>query len=352
MTHETERPVVLAGDVGGTKTNLGLFVRDRRGATRCLKESTFPSAEARNLAELVARFMEDRTVSVSAACFGIPGPVSRGRSRTTNLPWVVSEEELTNRFGWSPVTLLNDLAAMAHGIATLDRRQFVALNRARIKPDQPRALLAPGTGLGVSLMVEEKDNLLVLSSEGGHVDFAPSSEEEVDLWRSLRSRFGHVSVERILSGPGLLNIYTWLRDAQRYPEPDWLAPQGEGRNGTKAVTPAAVTRGALERNDPLCRETLLRFVSILGATAGNVALTGLTTGGVYLAGGIPPKILPALKEGPFLEAFTSKGRFKALVETIAVRVVLNERTALRGAARYAFRQLDRKTPANVTSASA
>ncbi len=344
MSHKAKGTVVLAGDVGGTKTNLGLFVRDGRGATRCSMEAAFPSAEASNLADLVARFMGGRTVSVSAACFGIPGPVSRGRSRTTNLPWVVSEGELTNRFGWSPVTLLNDLAATAYGIATLDRHQFASLNRARIKPDQPRALLAPGTGLGVSLMVGEKDNLRVLPSEGGHVDFAPSSEDDVDLWRSLRSRFGHVSVERILSGPGLLNIYTWLRDSGRYPEPAWLGPEGKGRDGTEAVTPAAVTRGALERNDPLCRETLLRFVAILGATAGNVALTGLTTGGVYLAGGIPPKILPALEEGPFFEAFTNKGRFKALVEKIGVRVVLNERTALRGAARYAFRQLNQEAP--------
>jgi glucokinase len=175
----------------------------------------------------------------------------------------------------------------------------------------------------------------VLASEGGHVDFAPSDDDEVDLWRHLRARFGHVSIERILSGPGLLNIYAWLRDSGRRPEPEWLARRMGQGNG-----PAVITREALEQGEPLCRETLLRFVSILGAAAGNVALTGMTTGGVYLGGGIPPKILPVLKEGPFLEAFANKGRFKPLVERIAVRVILDERTALRGAARFALERLD------------
>ncbi len=329
---------MLAGDVGGTKTNLGLFTRDEQG-TKKVKEATFSSIEARNLTELIARFMESHDLPVSAACFGIPGPVSRGRSRTTNLPWVVSERELASRFGWSHVYLLNDLAATAHGIPSLDKRRFAALNRIRIKPDQPRALLAPGTGLGVSLMVGRSEGLQVLPSEGGHVDFAPSNEDEVDLWRTLRARFGHVSVERILSGPGLLNIYTWLRDSGRHSEPLWLA-----RNLERQDAPAVITQNAIENGEPLCRETLLRFVAVLGATAGNAALTGMTTGGVYLAGGIPPKILPVLKEGPFLAAFSSKGRFSPLMERIGVRVVLDERTALRGAARFAFERLDKDVP--------
>lgn len=169
------------------------------------------------------------------------------------------------------------------------------------------------------------------------MDFAPSNEDEVDLWRTLQARFGHVSVERILSGPGLLNIYTWLRDSGRHSEPLWLA-----RNLERQDPPAVITQNAIENNEPLCRETLLRFVAVLGATAGNVALTGMTTGGVYLAGGIPPKILPILKKGPFLAAFSSKGRFSRLMEQIAVRVVLDERTALRGAARFAFERLDKE----------
>jgi glucokinase len=334
LNAETKPALVLAGDVGGTKTNLALFARDERG-TRIRREATFKSSEARDLSTLVGRFVDGGSEPVSAACFGIPGPVSRGRSRTTNLPWVVSEDELKTRFGWSRVHLLNDLSATAHGIPALDRRRFSALNRIRIKPDQPRSLLAPGTGLGVSIMIGQGDSLTVLASEGGHVDFAPSDDDEVDLWRHLRARFGHVSIERILSGPGLLNIYAWLRDSGRRPEPEWLARRMGQGNG-----PAVITREALEQGEPLCRETLLRFVSILGAAAGNVALTGMTTGGVYLGGGIPPKILPVLKEGPFLEAFANKGRFKPLVERIAVRVILDERTALRGAARFALERLD------------
>jgi len=339
-----KRPiVVLAGDVGGTKTNLALFVRDEKG-TRIRREATFKSAEARDLSTLVSRFVEERPEPVSAACFGIPGPVSRGRSRTTNLPWTVSEGELKSRFGWSRVHLLNDLSATAHGIPILDRRRFSALNRVRIKPDEPRGLLAPGTGLGVSIMIGHGEGLKVLPSEGGHVDFAPSDDDEVDLWRHLRGRFGHVSIERILSGPGLLNIYEWLRDSGRRSEPRWLARRMERESG-----PAAITRAALERDQPLCRETLLRFVSILGAAAGNVALTAMTTGGVYLGGGIPPKILPFLKEGPFLEAFSNKGRFKPLVERIGVRVILDERTALRGAARFAFERLEAEGRARRTT---
>ncbi|MCF8062627.1 MAG: glucokinase [Deltaproteobacteria bacterium] len=344
MNGETKPVLVLAGDVGGTKTNLALFACDEKG-TRIRAEATFPSARALNLSALVARFVENHPAQVSAACFGIPGPVIRGRSRTTNLPWVVSEDELKARFGWSRVYLLNDLSASAHGVPTLDRRRFSALNRIRIKPDQPRSLLAPGTGLGVSIMIGRGDTLKVLPSEGGHVDFAPSDEDEVDLWRHLRSRFGHVSIERILSGPGLLNIYAWLRDSGRRSEPRWLARRLEQEDG-----PAAITRAALERDEPLCRETLLRFVSILGAAAGNVALTAMTTGGVYLGGGIPPKILPILKEGAFLETFANKGRFRPLVEKIGVRVIMDERTALKGAARFAFERLEAERRAPITTA--
>lgn len=334
LTRKTTPHMVLAGDVGGTKTNLGLYARGDNGP-RLQASATYASPEAHGLEALVARFLKENPGPVRFACFGIPGPVIRGRSRTTNLPWIVSEASLRTRFAWERVTLLNDLAATAHGIPALGRRQFAALNRNRMKPSETRALLAPGTGLGMSFLLARPDGLLVLPSEGGHVDFAPSDEDEVDLWRYLRDRYGHVSIERVLSGPGIVDIYTWLHATRRFRESAGL------RRRLSDPDPApAITRAALEASDPACTETLHRFISILGAAAGNVALTTLATGGVYLGGGIPPKILPLLREGPFLEAFREKGRFRGLLEGVGIRVVLDERSAMLGAARFALAQID------------
>lgn len=330
MKRKSAPYVVLAGDVGGTKTDFGLYEAEDKGP-RLLASATYASREARNLESLVARFLDENPGPVRSACFGIPGPVLRGRSRTTNLPWIVSEAGLQARFDWERVTLLNDLEATAHGIPALGKRRFAALNRARIKPSEPRALLAPGTGLGVSLMVTGPGGLLALPSEGGHVDFAPRDEDEWDLWRYLRGRYGHVSIERILSGPGIVAIYTWLHAAGKFRE----TPEAQRRLLEKDPAPA-ITREALETEDPACTETLYRFTSILGAAAGNVALTAMATGGVYLGGGIPPKILPFLRNGSLLEAFRDKGRFRGLLEGIGVRVILEEQTALLGAARFAL----------------
>ena len=330
MKHKPAACIVLAGDVGGTKTNLGLYERGRKGP-RLLVSATYPSQEARGLEPLVSRFLKENPGSVRSACLGIPGPVLRGRSRTTNLPWVVSEAGLRRRFGWDRITLLNDLEATAHGIPVLGKHRFAALNRTRMQPSETRALLAPGTGLGISLLLARPEGLLALPSEGGHVDFAPSNEDEVDLWRYLRDRYGHVSIERILSGPGIVDIYAWLHATGRFRK-----TSGVRRRLAETDPAPAITGGALEGNDPACMETLQRFTSILGAAAGNVALTAMATGGVYLGGGIPPKILPLLRNGPFLEAFRNKGRFRGLLEGIGIRVLLDERTAMMGAARYAL----------------
>jgi glucokinase len=329
----TRRPgsqVVLAGDVGGTKTHLGLYERGEK-RPRLLVSATYASRESRGLETLVAGFLEENPGPVRSACFGIPGPVLRGRSRTTNLPWTVSEAGLRKRFGWDRITLLNDLAAMAHGIPVLGKHRFSALNHARIKPSEPRALLAPGTGLGVALLLTRPEGIMVLPSEGGHVDFAPSDGDEVDLWHSLHDRYGHVSIERILSGPGIVDLYTWLHDTGRFRK-----TTGVQRRLSERDPASAITHDALEAGDPACMETLNRFTSILGAAAGNVVLTAMATGGVYLGGGIPPKILPFLENGPFLKSFRNKGRFRGLLEGVGIRVLLDERTALLGAARFAL----------------
>jgi len=327
-----EGPVILAGDVGGTKTKLGLFAGGK-SRQRLLAEETYESREARSLAALASRFLSSYDVSVSAACFGLPGPVSGDRARTTNLPWIVSGTALKRRFGWPRVFLLNDVAAMAHGIATLKKGETVPLSPARRIPTQTQALVAPGTGLGVSLLVRQggDDAPTILATEGGHVDFAPSNEDEWDLRQYIHERFGHVSVERVLSGPGISLIHAWLRDSGRRQEPPWLAKRLQTGDPAKTIA-----RNALKGKAPICTETLRRFASILGAVAGNAALTAMALGGVYLGGGIPPRILPILQEGGFLEAFVSKGRFRPLLEKIAVRVILCDRIALQGAARFAF----------------
>jgi glucokinase len=333
MAIAKDENIVLAGDIGGTKTKLGLF---RRGKRRPLLKAseTYPSGEAPHLEDLVEHFLDKHRASVASGCFGIAGPVIKGRVKTTNLPWEVSEVRMKNRFKWSHVSLVNDLTAMALAVPLLGSRELFSLNKAKIRKGNNLAIVAPGTGLGQALLVFRDGRYIPVSSEGGHADFSPNTETEVELWRYLHKRFGHVSVERILSGPGLVNIYSWLRDSKRFSEPAWLVKSMEEIDPARAIAEAALTD-----KHPQCVASLNAFVSILGAVAGNLALTAMTTGGVYLGGGIPPKILPKLKEPIFMKAFTNKGRFKEFLQRIAVRVILNDEAALLGAAQCAFGRL-------------
>jgi len=323
--------MVLAGDIGGTKTSLALFVM---GEGRPVSDDleSYPSQESSNLESIVKRFLSSHPASVSSACFGIAGPVVNGRCKTTNLPWEVSEGRLAKAFGWGRVRLINDLTATAMSIPLLTHRALATLNAGRPQRGGNLALVAPGTGLGQGLVVFREGKAHPVASEGGHVDFAPTSEQEVELWRYLKHKFGHVSVERIASGPGLAGIYEWLRESGHHQEPEWLRTSLLNEDPAKVVA-----ENGLAQRHPLCVEALRMFVSILGAVAGNLALTALATGGVYLGGGIPPKILPALKTGLFAKAFSDKGRFRGLLERIPVRVIMNEQAALLGAAECAFR---------------
>jgi glucokinase len=281
----------------------------------------------------VEQFLEKHPASVVSACFGIAGPVIDGRCKTTNLPWEVSEAALKRRFKWSRVRLINDLVATSHAIQFLRGKELYNLNGKKGRAGANIALVAPGTGLGMALLVFHGGRYISVSSEGGHVGFSPSNEEEVSLWRYLRQCYGRVSVERILSGPGLTNIYGWLRESRSYQEPAWLKELFE------TIDPARViTEHALSGKDPLCGEALDVFVAILGATAGNLALTCMATGGIFLGGGIPPKILPFLEKPNFLESFADKGRFSDFVRRIPVRVILNDRAALLGAAQVGFEE--------------
>ncbi len=330
MMFPGDQTVVLAGNIGGTKTNLAFFNKGKKRPLPRVIE-TYSSRAAPDLETIIERFLDKYQVPIAGACFGIAGPVINGRSKTTNLPWEVSEIRIERTFGWPRVRLINDLTATALAIPLLNNREFLSLNRARAQNMQNLALIAPGTGLGEALLIFRNGHYFPISSEGGHVDFSPTNEAEIELWRYLHRRWGHVSVERLLSGPGLVNIYSWLKDSGRFPEPAYLATM------IKEMDPArAITQAAMKRNNPLCVKTLDIFVSIFGAVSGNLALTGMTTGGVYLGGGIPPQILPKLKEGIFMKSFTEKGRFKGLLKKIPVRVILDDNAALLGAASCAF----------------
>jgi glucokinase len=333
MTIQKKNTVVLAGDIGGTKTNVGLFVMGKKRPEPLVVES-FPSREAPDLENILERFLQGNPAPIASACFGIAGPVINGRCKATNLQWVVSEAGMKRRFHWRHVRLLNDLAAAALAIPVLRRSELVSLNKGIIQKKGNLALLSPGTGLGQATLAYKDGESVPLSSEGGHVSFSPTTEEEIELWRYLREKSNHVSVERVLSGPGLVNIYSWLRDSGRFEEPPRLKELM--MQGDPAKT---ISENALRKGEALCVESLRFYVSMLGSVAGNLALTGMALGGVYLGGGIPPKILPALKQGSFLKAFMAKGRFADFLARIPVRVILSEKAALLGAAQCGFEAL-------------
>ncbi len=324
------KDLVIAGDVGGTKTHLGLFQRGKRRPIPKVVE-TYPSSEAPDLETLLRRFLDAHPFSVTGACFGVAGPVEKGRSKMTNLSWTISENKIKKDFKWEYVRLINDLTATVQAIPLLTSLEMASLGKVTVANEGNIGLIAPGTGLGMALLIQTENGYIPVSSEGGHIDFGPNNEEEAELWQYLNQHLGHVSVERVLSGGGLFNIYSWLRDSGRFQEPDWLAKNLREKDPAKAITEAA-----MEQEDPLCTEALNQFVAIFGAAAGNLALMGGTTGGLYLGGGISPKILPKLEEGIFLNAFSNKGRFRGFLKRIPVCVILNDKAALMGAAHAAF----------------
>lgn len=329
MVENDKKPVLLAADIGGTKTDVGLFLGGKKRPHQEVVE-TFSSRDAIGIERILQDFVDTHAVSPSAVCLGIAGPVLNGRCRTTNLPWSVSESTIGSRFGWKHVRLINDLTAIAFSIPVLSPRRTLSLNRGSSRKGGNIGIVAPGTGLGQAIVLLENGRYVPVPSEGGHVDFAPTTEDQVQLWRYLNKRFGHVSVERILSGAGLAHIYNWVKGSGRYEESPWLA----GR--MKSADPARIiTETAVEEKNPMCLQAVSMFVSILGAVCGNLALTAMTTGGIYLGGGIPPKILPFVREGTFMESFVNKGRFKGLLEKVPVKVILDSRAGLLGAASVA-----------------
>lgn len=326
--------MILAGDIGGTKTNLALFEREENRLYLHVKRQ-FSSSEYANLSDIIDDFKEISGVKIDAACFGIAGPVINGHCQTTNLPWEVSTFALQEYLGVEKVRLLNDLEATAYGMLFLSEDEFVTLNPSGSSMEGNCAIIAAGTGLGEGMLFYDGRGYHPVGSEGGHCDFAPVSPQQEALLKWLRRRFPeHVSYERILSGPGIYILYEFLKESEYALEPASMIDIPEGKDRS-----AMVSECALREKDPLCMETLRLFVEIYGAEAGNLALKVMSLGGVYIGGGIAPKILPFMKKEDFMKAFVGKGRFEALLQGIQVKIALNPETALYGAANYAFEKL-------------
>jgi glucokinase len=325
--------LILAGDVGGTKTDLGLF-KYSAGTLELVREHRYATAKFDSLEAVCADFLGP-SATVDAACLGVPGPIIDGRAHATNVPWELSSVALSRALKGVPVRLLNDLAAIAHGMVYLKPAEFVVLHRAENPSAHGNiAVIAAGTGLGESSLVWEGDRYYAVASEGGHSDFAPHDAEQIELLRSLAAEFGHVSYERVLSGPGLWNIYKFLRRESHAEEPAWLSAQIAAGDASAAVSEAAIAG-----RDPVCVHALTMFCDIYGSEAANLALKVLALGGVYLGGGIAPKILPMLTNGTFVRGFLAKGRLNEILKRIEVRVSLNPSAGLLGAAHVAAAML-------------
>ena len=320
---------VMAGDIGGTSTRLAWFDVDGATLTVCA-ESRFASREFGSLTEIVGGFASEQGMTADRACFGIAGPVREGKVATPNLPWTVDGTDLARTLGLPSVTIINDLESNAYGIPLLGEGDLHVLNPGQRDPAGNIAVVSAGTGLGEALAFREGEGYRPIACEAGHADFAPRNELETELLLYLRAEHGRVSYERVVSGPGLRNLYRFLRDVRRIPESPAVAEMM--RSGDPS---AVISQAALEGTCPLCRQALDLFISLYGAEAGNAALRYLATGGVYVGGGIAPKIIEALKGPAFMMAFTAKGRLGPLLEAIPVKVILNDRTALLGAGRCA-----------------
>jgi glucokinase len=318
--------VILAADIGGTNARVALF---QAGSRTPLALETHRTEAWNGADDLLRTFLASHRVPVSAACVAVAGPVQDGRSRPINLPWSIDRRQLEAALDIPTISVVNDLEANARGIAVLDRRDLAVVNPGDPGASGNRAVVSAGTGLGEAALWWDGDQYHALAGEGGHADFAPRSDLEIALLRYLTVDYGHVSYERVCSGGGLVNIYRFLRDGGTGSHPSWLEPQAP------PPSPASITAEAAADPLSLAAKAVGLFVSIYGARAANVALAFMATGGVYLGGGIAPRMVNRLAGGTFMSAFTAKGRLSPLLDRIPVYVVLNDRAALLGAAEIA-----------------
>ena len=325
--------MILAGDIGATRTRLAAF-QTEGNRLNCVVQKIYPSQEHNGLLEVLREFIRTEGIPVHSACFGVAGPVRGGRSKISNLPWTIDCKELAMQLKLNSVGLLNDLEAYAYGIDALESKDFVTLSEGLEDAEGNRAVISAKTGLGMAGLYWDGFRHHPFACEGGHADFASRNELQAELSSYLQKKFGHVSCERVLSGPGIRNIYDFLRDTKKAEEPLSLRDQLRDARDVSAL----IAQLALAGNTPICEETMEIFVGVLGAETGNCALRYMTTGGIFIAGVIAAKNVEKLKNAAFLQAFLDKGRMSSLLKDMPIRVILNDDCGLIGSARYTLVQ--------------
>jgi glucokinase len=326
---EENRAMILAGEIGATGTRLAAFEKEG-SRLQLVVEKTYMSQEHSSLSEIIAAFIKAEGIAAHSACFGVAGPVRRGRSKISNLPWVIDSRDLAKQLKLDSVGMINDLEAYAYGIDGLDSKDFVTLNAGSEDAEGNRAVISARTGLGVAGLYWDGYRHHPFACEGGHSDFAPRNALEMELLAYLQKKYGRISYERLLSGPGIKNIYDFLRDAHKADESQWLKDQ----IAAAPDPPAVISQLAQEGKAAICDQTLSIFVSIYGAETGNCALNFLSTGGIFIGGSVAAKNVSKMKDPIFMESFLDKGRMVDLLKEIPVTIVLNDDSGIIGAARY------------------
>ena len=325
--------MILAGEIGATRTRLAAFQKEG-SRLQLVVEKSYLSQEHGSLSEIIAAFIKAEGIAAHSACFGVAGPVRRGRSKISNLPWVIDARDLAKQLQLDVVGMINDLEAYAYGIDGLDSKDFVTLNEGSEDAEGNRAVISARTGLGVAGLYWDGFRHHPFACEGGHSDFAPRNTLEMELLAYLQKKYGRISCERLLSGPGIKNIYDFLRDTQKAEEPQWLKDQ----IAAATDAPALISQLAQEGKAAICDQAMTIFVSIYGAETGNVALNFLSTGGIFIGGSVAAKNVSKMKDPIFMESFLDKGRMVDLLKEIPVTIVLNDDSGLIGAARYTLIQ--------------
>lgn len=325
--------MILAGDIGATRARLAAFETEGN-RLQCVVEKTYMSQQHDGLSPILAEFIKTEGIPVHSACVGVAGPVRGGRSKISNLPWIIDSHELAKQLKLNAVGLLNDLEAHAYGIDALESKDFVSLSEGAEDAEGNRAVISARTGLGMAGLYWDGFRHHPFACEGGHADFAPRNDLEMELLAYLQKKYGRISCERILSGPGIKNVYDFLRDTHKSDEPEWLRKQMDAAPDA----PALISQLALEGKAAICDQALSIFVSVFGAETGNCALKFMSTGGIFIGGSIAAKIVPKMKDPVFMQSFLDKGRMETLLKDMPVKIVLNDDCGIIGAARYTLIQ--------------
>ena len=325
--------MILAGDIGATHSRVAAF-RAEGNKVPLVVEKIYDSQNYAGLGDIVGTFVRNEGIPAQNACFAVAGPVRNGKSRISNLPWTIDSRDLARQLNLKSVGLINDLEAYAYGLDSLESKDLITLHPGSEDAEGNTAVISAGTGLGEAGLLWDGFRQHPFACEGGHADFAPRNEVQIELLKYLLTRHKTVSYERVLSGPGIKNVYDFLRDNKHAEEPDWLREQ---MNASKDP-PALISQLAAEKKAAICEQTMSIFASVYGAEAGNCALKFMSLGGMFIGGSIAAKNIALMKQPEFLQAFFDKGRMRSLLEDIPVKIVLNDDAGLLGAARYAFIQ--------------